>query len=74
VVSSRLPIVVLEPSKGRVGFVVNKVALEQVLLEYFGFPCKRSIHRLAQTHRLSSGAGITITYTLYILKGSDDGE
>jgi hypothetical protein len=23
-----------------VGFVVNKVALEQILTEYFGFPCQ----------------------------------
>jgi hypothetical protein len=40
-----------------VGFVVNKVALGQVLSEYFGFPCQFTFHRLLYTHHLSSGAG-----------------
>jgi hypothetical protein len=39
------------------GFVVDKVALGQVLREYFGFPCQFSFHRLLDTHFLSSGAG-----------------
>jgi hypothetical protein len=45
-------------SPDHVGFVVDKVALEQVLSEYIGFPCKFSFHRLLHTHHLlSSGAG-----------------
>jgi hypothetical protein len=36
--------------------VVDKVALGQVLAEYFGFSCPFSFHRLLHTH-LSSGAG-----------------
>jgi hypothetical protein len=40
------------------GFVVDKVALEQVLSEYFGFPCQSSFHQLLHSHpHLSSGAG-----------------
>jgi hypothetical protein len=38
-------------------FVVDKMALEQVFSEYFGFPCQFSFHRLFHTHHLSSGAG-----------------
>jgi hypothetical protein len=41
-----------------VGFVVDKVALEQVFPEYFGFPCQFALHRLLHSHHhLSSGAG-----------------
>jgi hypothetical protein len=40
-----------------VGFVVDKVALEQVFSEYFGFPCQFSFHRLLHVQHLSSGAG-----------------
>jgi hypothetical protein len=41
-----------------VEFVVNKVELEQVLSEYFGFLCQFSFHRLLHIyHHLSSGAG-----------------
>jgi hypothetical protein len=29
---------------GHVGFVVDKVALEQASSEYFGFPCQFSFH------------------------------
>jgi hypothetical protein len=40
------------------GFVVDKVALGQVLFEYFGFPCQSSFHQfLHNHHHLSSGAG-----------------
>jgi hypothetical protein len=40
------------------------VALVQVFLEYFGFPCQLSSHRLLHTHHhLSSGAG-TICQTV----------
>jgi hypothetical protein len=45
-----------DPRSGHVGFVVDKVALEQVFSEYFGFPCQFSFHRLLHTHHLSSGA------------------
>jgi hypothetical protein len=45
-----------EPRSGHVGFVVDKVALEQVFSEYFGFPCQISFHRLLHAD-ISSGAG-----------------
>jgi hypothetical protein len=41
-----------------VGFVVDKVALGQVLSEFFGLRCQLSFHRLLRIHHhLSSGAG-----------------
>jgi hypothetical protein len=40
-----------------VGFMVDKVALEQVFSEYFGFPCQFSFAKMLHTN-LSSGAGI----------------
>jgi hypothetical protein len=42
---------------GHVGFVVDKVAVGQVVSEYFVFPCQFSFHRLLHIHHLSSGAG-----------------
>jgi hypothetical protein len=39
-----------------VGFVVDKLALGQVLHEYIGFLCQFSFHQLLKNH-LSSGAG-----------------
>jgi hypothetical protein len=38
-------------------FVVNKMALVQVVSEYFDFTCQLSFHRLLHIHHLSSGAG-----------------
>jgi hypothetical protein len=39
------------------GFVVDKVGLEQVFSEYFGFLCQFSFHQLLHNHlHLSSGA------------------
>jgi hypothetical protein len=35
---------------GHVGFVVDKVALEQVFSEYFGFPCQSSFHQIIHHH------------------------
>jgi hypothetical protein len=46
-----------EPRSVHVRFVVDKVALEQVFSEYFGFPCQFSFQRLLHNHHLSSGAG-----------------
>jgi hypothetical protein len=47
-----------EPRSVLVGFVVNKVALEQVFSEYFGFPFQFSFHLLLHFHHyLSSGTG-----------------
>jgi hypothetical protein len=40
---------------GRVGFVVDKVALGQILSEYFGFPSHFSFHQMLVPS--SSGAG-----------------
>jgi hypothetical protein len=40
-----------------VGFVVDKMALEQIFSEYFGFPCQPPLHRLLHNHHRSSGAG-----------------
>jgi hypothetical protein len=34
----------------QVGFVVDKVALGQVLSEYFGFPCQCSFHKILHHH------------------------
>jgi hypothetical protein len=52
-----------EPGSGDVGFVVDKVAQEQVLSKYFGFPYQFSFHRLIHNHHyLSFGAG-TISQT-----------
>jgi hypothetical protein len=34
-----------------VGFVVDKVALEQVFSEYFGFPCQSSFSTITITYR-----------------------
>jgi hypothetical protein len=47
-----------EPGSGHVGFVVDKVALEQVSSEYFRFPRQSSFNQfLHNHHHLSSGAG-----------------
>jgi hypothetical protein len=47
-----------EPRSGRVGFVVDKVALGHDSSEYFGFTFQFSFHRLLHIHHhLSSGAG-----------------
>jgi hypothetical protein len=40
------------------GFVIDKVALEQVFAEYFGFPCQFLLHKFLHNHdHLSPGAG-----------------
>jgi hypothetical protein len=39
----------VNPGSGQVGFVVDKVAPEQVLSEYFGFPC-HSFHQILHPH------------------------
>jgi hypothetical protein len=47
-----------KPGSTHVGFVVDKVALGQVLSEYLGFPCQSSFHQILHNHHyLSSGAG-----------------
>jgi hypothetical protein len=33
-----------------VGFVVDKVALEQVFSEFFGFPCQSSFQQFLHNH------------------------
>jgi hypothetical protein len=35
-----------EPGSGHVGYMMDKVALGQVLSEYFGFPCQCSFYQL----------------------------
>jgi hypothetical protein len=53
----------LDPSSGRVGFVMHKVALGQVFSEYVGIPCQFSFHRLLHTHHHHPGlvtAGQTV--------------
>jgi hypothetical protein len=58
VLSSILRDIFFDPGSGQVGFVVDKVALEQAFSEYFGFPCQFSFHQLLHYHpHLSSGAG-----------------
>jgi hypothetical protein len=39
-----------EPVSGQVGFVVDKVALDQVFSEYFGFPYQSSFHQILHFH------------------------
>jgi hypothetical protein len=46
-----------ETRSNDMGFVVDKLALGQVLSQYFCLPCQFSFRRLLQTHHLSSGAG-----------------
>jgi hypothetical protein len=44
-----------------VGFMVDKVALGQVLSEYCHFPFQSSFHQLLQNHyHLTSGAGAIV--------------
>jgi hypothetical protein len=51
---------VFVPRSRQVGFVVDKVALGQILSEYFGFPRQFSFYQLIHTyHHLPSGAGTT---------------
>jgi hypothetical protein len=49
-----------EPGPGHVGFVVDKVALEQVFSEYFGFPC--------QLHSTNCSTVIIIIYHLVLVQ------
>jgi hypothetical protein len=35
-----------DPGSGKVGFVVDKVAMGQVFSKYFGFPCQSLFHRI----------------------------
>jgi hypothetical protein len=44
-----------DPRPSHVGFVVAKVALGQVLSEYFGFPCQLSFHQTLHTHLSGDG-------------------
>jgi hypothetical protein len=39
-----------DPGSDQVGFVVDKVALERLFSEYFGFPCKFSFHQILHHH------------------------
>jgi hypothetical protein len=62
-VSRRLPIMAagFRRRSDQVIFVVDKVTLEQVYSEYFGFPCQFSFHRLLGTrHHLSSVVGTIV--------------
>jgi hypothetical protein len=58
-----------------VGFVVDKVALEQVYFEYFRLPCQ-SFHRLLRIHHhhhhLSFGAG-TMSQTVAVTEWNKKG-
>jgi hypothetical protein len=47
-----------------VGFVVDKVELGQVFIEYFGFPCQFSFHRLLHTHHHQSSGACTTGQTV----------
>jgi hypothetical protein len=40
----------VEPGSGQEGFVVDKVALEQVFSEYFGFPCQSLFPQILHPH------------------------
>jgi hypothetical protein len=39
-----------DPGSGHMGFVVDKVAPEQVFPENFGFPCQSSFHQILYHH------------------------
>jgi hypothetical protein len=60
-----------DPRSGYVEFVVDKMALEQVLSEYVGFPCQFSFHRLLHIHHhhLSSGTGTIGQLVTYVPSG-----
>jgi hypothetical protein len=47
-----------DPGSGQVGFVVDKVALERVFSEYFGFPCQSSFHQILHHHNQPGQATI----------------
>jgi hypothetical protein len=51
------------------GFVADKMELEQVSYEYFGFPCQFSLHRLLHTHHVSAGAGTIGQLVADVLSG-----
>jgi hypothetical protein len=44
---------------GHVGFMMDKVALEQGFSECFGFPCQFSFHRLLNMHHHLSPEAVT---------------
>jgi hypothetical protein len=48
-----------DPRLGDLGYVVDKVVLEQVPFEYFGFPGQLSCHRLPHINRSLLAAGTT---------------
>jgi hypothetical protein len=41
-----------------VGFVVDKVALEQVFSKYFGFPFQASFHKFLHNHNITYHPGL----------------
>jgi hypothetical protein len=47
-----------------VGFVVDKMALRQVFLEYLSFPYQFTFHRLLHIHHHLSSGGGTISQTV----------
>jgi hypothetical protein len=49
-------VIISKQISGLAEFAVGKVALGQILSEYFGFPCRFSFHRMLHA-RLSSKAG-----------------
>jgi hypothetical protein len=50
--------------------MVDKVALEKVFTEYFGFPCQFSFHQLLHTHHHAlSGAGTIGETVAYVPSG-----
>jgi hypothetical protein len=49
-VSHWLPTAAARAWVWQVGFVVDKVALEQVFSEYFGFPYQSSFHQIVHHH------------------------
>jgi hypothetical protein len=50
------------------GFVVDKVALQVVFSEFFGFSCQFSFHQMPDTH-LSTGAGTTGQFVVNVPSG-----
>jgi hypothetical protein len=54
VVSRWLPTAAVWVCARQVGFVVDRMALGQIISEYFGFPCQSSFHQILH-HRNHSG-------------------
>jgi hypothetical protein len=42
--------ILVRARSGELEFVIDKVTMEQVFSEYFGFPCQSSFHQIIHPH------------------------